>query len=63
MVAGPEASGPPPGPDPESHRRDALTGRLFQASLGAFELLTVYLGERLGWYAALRAGGRRRRRS
>ena len=38
-------------------RRDALAGRLFEATLGAFELLSVYLGDRLGLYAALRERG------
>jgi 2-polyprenyl-3-methyl-5-hydroxy-6-metoxy-1,4-benzoquinol methylase len=30
---------------------------LFEASLGAMEVLTVYLGDRLGWYTALNAAG------
>jgi ubiquinone/menaquinone biosynthesis C-methylase UbiE len=34
-------------------RRDALVERLFEAALGAFDLLTVYLGDRLGLYRAL----------
>jgi SAM-dependent methyltransferase len=38
-------------------RRDALVGRLFEATLGAFDLLTVYLGDRLGLYAALAERG------
>ena len=38
-------------------RRDALVGRLFDATLGAFDLLTVYLGDRLGLYAALAERG------
>jgi 2-polyprenyl-3-methyl-5-hydroxy-6-metoxy-1,4-benzoquinol methylase len=44
----------PPGQlgDPE-----ALTARLFRDMAGALELLTVYLGERLGLYRALQAGG------
>ena len=32
---------------------DALGERLFQSALGAFELFTIYVGERLGFYAAL----------
>jgi 2-polyprenyl-3-methyl-5-hydroxy-6-metoxy-1,4-benzoquinol methylase len=36
---------------------DALVGRLFQASLGMFEVMSVYLGDRLGLYRALRDGG------
>jgi len=35
----------------------ALTGRLFRDLAGALELLTVYLGERLGLYQALHADG------
>jgi len=38
-------------------RRDALAGRLFEATLGAFELLSVYIGDRLGLYATLRERG------
>src|SRR4029450_12156475 len=34
-------------------RRDALVERLFEATLGAFDLLTVYVGDRLGLYRAL----------
>ena len=36
---------------------EALTARLFRDMAGALELLTVYLGERLGLYQALQAGG------
>jgi 2-polyprenyl-3-methyl-5-hydroxy-6-metoxy-1,4-benzoquinol methylase len=35
----------------------ALAGRLFRDMTGALELLTVYLGERLGLYQALHADG------
>ncbi len=35
----------------------ALADRLFRNLAGALELLTVYLGERLGLYQALQAGG------
>ena len=35
----------------------ALTGRLFRNMVGALELLTVYLGERLGLYRALYTDG------
>ena len=34
-------------------RRDALVERLFGATIGAFELLGIYLGDRLGLYRAL----------
>jgi 2-polyprenyl-3-methyl-5-hydroxy-6-metoxy-1,4-benzoquinol methylase len=36
---------------------DALVDRLFRASLGMFEVMSVYLGDRLGLYRALRDGG------
>ena len=35
---------------------EALTARLFRDMAGALELLTVYLGERLGLYRALPEG-------
>ncbi len=42
---------------PDDARRDALAGRLFEALLGTFDLLSVQLGIELGLYAALREGG------
>jgi SAM-dependent methyltransferase len=39
--------------DTESAKRDALAERLFGAALGAYELMTVHLGDRLGYYRAL----------
>jgi SAM-dependent methyltransferase len=36
-----------------AERRDALVERLFGASLGALDVLTVYLGDRLGLYRGL----------
>jgi SAM-dependent methyltransferase len=36
-----------------TERRDALVERLFGATIGALELFGVYLGDRLGLYAAL----------
>jgi SAM-dependent methyltransferase len=41
-----------PGP-----RRDALVERLFAATLAAFDLYAVYLGDRLGLYRSLAAAG------
>jgi 2-polyprenyl-3-methyl-5-hydroxy-6-metoxy-1,4-benzoquinol methylase len=38
-------------------QRDALAERLFEAALGAYELMTVHLGDRLGYYRALAEGG------
>jgi 2-polyprenyl-3-methyl-5-hydroxy-6-metoxy-1,4-benzoquinol methylase len=38
-------------------RRDALVERLFMNAVGAFDLFSVYLGERLGLYEALREHG------
>jgi 2-polyprenyl-3-methyl-5-hydroxy-6-metoxy-1,4-benzoquinol methylase len=46
-----------PLPTRDDVRRDALAGRLFEATLGAFDLLAVHLGMDLGLYAALQAGG------
>ncbi len=41
----------------EAGQRDALVGRLFQSALGMADILTVYLGDRLGLYRALADGG------
>jgi 2-polyprenyl-3-methyl-5-hydroxy-6-metoxy-1,4-benzoquinol methylase len=38
-------------------RRDALVERLFEATLGAMDVLSVYLGDRLGLYRALAERG------
>lgn len=38
-------------------RRDALVERLFRSAIGAFDLFSVYLGDRLGLYRALADGG------
>jgi 2-polyprenyl-3-methyl-5-hydroxy-6-metoxy-1,4-benzoquinol methylase len=40
-----------------TERRDALVGRLFMNAVGAFDLFSVYLGERLGLYRALAERG------
>lgn len=37
--------------------REEFAGRLFMAGLAAFELATVYIGDKLGLYRALREGG------
>ncbi len=36
---------------------DAVAERLLQAAVGAVDLVSVYLGDRLGWYASLRRHG------
>jgi 2-polyprenyl-3-methyl-5-hydroxy-6-metoxy-1,4-benzoquinol methylase len=36
---------------------DALVGRLFEASIGMFDVMSVYLGDQLGLYRALHDGG------
>ena len=41
----------------EQQARDALVERLFGAALGAFDLMGVYLGDRLGLYRALAGAG------
>jgi SAM-dependent methyltransferase len=38
---------------PDEAQRDAFAERLFGAALGAYELMTVHLGDRLGYYRAL----------
>jgi 2-polyprenyl-3-methyl-5-hydroxy-6-metoxy-1,4-benzoquinol methylase len=57
MTAVEEITPRPAAAEHAAQARDELVGRLFGASLGAAEVLTVYLGDRLGLYAALRAGG------
>ena len=42
---------------PVVDRTDALRERLFGNAVGALELYTIYLGERLGLYRALAEGG------
>jgi 2-polyprenyl-3-methyl-5-hydroxy-6-metoxy-1,4-benzoquinol methylase len=44
-------------PDETATRTEAFVGRLSEAGLGAFDLLTVYLGDRLGLYEALTRTG------
>ena len=44
-------------PRPEVDRTNALHERLFGDALGALELYTIYLGERLGLYRALSKSG------
>jgi len=36
---------------------DELVGRVFEATLGMMDMLSIYLGDRLGLYRALRDGG------
>jgi SAM-dependent methyltransferase len=43
--------------DTDAAARDALAERLFGAALGAYELMTVHLGDRLRLYRALREQG------
>ena len=38
-------------------QRDAIAGRVFEAALGAFDLLSIHIGDRLGLYRALSADG------
>ena len=44
-------------PRPHVNRTDALHERLFANALGALELYTIYLGERLGLYRSLAESG------
>jgi SAM-dependent methyltransferase len=41
----------------DTARRDAFAERLFGAALGAYELMTVHLGDRLGYYRSLAEHG------
>ena len=43
--------------DEEQAARDALLGRLYASTIGALELLHVYLGDRLGLYRKLATAG------
>jgi 2-polyprenyl-3-methyl-5-hydroxy-6-metoxy-1,4-benzoquinol methylase len=43
--------------DEQTTRRDAFVGRIFQSGLAGLEMLTVYLGNRLGLYQALAEHG------
>jgi 2-polyprenyl-3-methyl-5-hydroxy-6-metoxy-1,4-benzoquinol methylase len=38
-------------------RRDALAERIFESSIGMLEILSIYVGDRLGLYRALANGG------
>ena len=40
-------------PDDAAARRDALAGRLFEATLGSFDLFSIHLGDQLGLYRIL----------
>lgn len=44
-------------PSPTAGSPDALAERLFGALIGAMDLFSVYLGDRLGFYRALAEGG------
>jgi hypothetical protein len=52
-----ESKGAPAEPRSEDDRTKELVERLFQDAVGALELYTVYLGERLGLYRTLAEGG------
>ena len=41
---------------PVAEQAEVLVGRLFEGALGTVDVLTLYLGDRLGLYEALRAG-------
>jgi 2-polyprenyl-3-methyl-5-hydroxy-6-metoxy-1,4-benzoquinol methylase len=47
----------PPSTSEGQRTPDQLVGRLFEASLGMFDVMSVYLGDQLGLYQALRDGG------
>ena len=39
-----------------NRKRDQLVGRFFESNLATYDLATIYLGDRLGLYAALAEG-------
>ncbi len=41
----------------DEERTGALVGRLFEAALGTMDVMSVYLGDRLGLYRALAGSG------
>jgi SAM-dependent methyltransferase len=43
--------------DSVAEQRDALAGRLFESAIAAMDVFSIYLGDRLGFYRALAAGG------
>jgi SAM-dependent methyltransferase len=45
------------GDDATAAQAEGFVGRLFEAGLGGFDLLTVYVGDRLGLYHALERAG------
>ena len=44
-------------PTTAAEEAEAFVGRLFEGALGTVDLLTLYIGDRLGLYSALRDGG------
>ncbi|MEO5703485.1 MAG: class I SAM-dependent methyltransferase [Candidatus Limnocylindrales bacterium] len=46
-----------PGTGMPQRSADAFVGRLFEAGIGMFEVMSVYVGDRLGLYRALHADG------
>ena len=49
---------PGPGADPQANEATlAFAGRLFEAGIAAMDILSVYLGDRLGLYRALATTG------
>jgi 2-polyprenyl-3-methyl-5-hydroxy-6-metoxy-1,4-benzoquinol methylase len=45
-----------PDTTPDMAQRDAFVGRLFEATIGAVDLCSIYLGDRLGYYQLLGDG-------
>lgn len=41
----------------DAEQRDALVGRLFEAAVGALDVFSIYIGDRLGLYEALAIAG------
>ena len=52
-----EQAGTSPESDGAADATSDFAERVFADALGAFELLSIYLGDRLGWYRALAEAG------
>ena len=51
------SSVPPPSTDTIAGQRDAFVEKFMQSAAGAFNMFSIYIGDRLGLYRALAEGG------
>src|SRR4051812_4356626 len=54
MAVASEPTTTSPGQEPST---EAVADQIFSSALGAFDVLNIYLGDRLGWYRTLSAAG------